>query len=148
MKRLPKISIVVLGFAIAVALAGCSDEYFGVYLSHIDIIGTSYADEDPSGIRIIVHTRIRTNRLTRPSWTTYVTVWHNDIPVRDPARVVSMRRYTSDEFGHWFTGFEADRTYYFWVQASSRWNAQGHSSSVSQSGISGPHSASFSRRTR
>jgi hypothetical protein len=94
------------------------------------VSGTSYADSNPSGIRVIAYA---------PKATHY-TIYYNDTSTRNDGYYEVV---TANDMGngvYWFTDLLPNKTYYFWVKA---WNRNVVPNG--QSGIAGPRSASFSR---
>jgi hypothetical protein len=128
-KKIVWLGMLVTALAFSMTVAGCDD-----YSEENDLpddptfglMGTTYADSDPSGIRVLVSG----NNATQYS------IYYSDTSVRNSG-YFEVAQANQGTAVYWFTDLMPNTTYYFWVRAMNR---HGYSDFV------GPKTASFSRQ--
>jgi hypothetical protein len=110
-------------------VVGCEDDSLENKLPDdpiFTLFSTSYADSNPSGIRVLIN----------GDNATQYAIYYSETSTRNGGQYENVRAEGGWSAVYWFTNLTPNRTYYFWVRAM---NSNGHSNYV------GPKSASFSR---
>ena len=123
------LGMLVMVLIFGMTAVGCEDDPLENKLPDdpvFTLYGTSYADSNPSGIRVLIN----------GGNATQYAIYYSETSTRNGGQYENAYAVDGWAATYWFTNLTPNKTYYFWVRAM---NKNGHSNYV------GPKSTSFSR---